>query len=721
MTLTIPPTVRDDTVDVLHGVPVPDPYRYLEDPDSPRTQAFVQSQNAVSEPYLTALPGRDDFLRLTTALLTAPRRGVPWERGGRYFVVGNPGDLDQDQLFTAASVEALLESPTLLLDPNTLSSDGTVAMTAARVSPDGRYLAYALSEAGSDWRTVRVRDTDGRDLPDVLQWTKWIDPTWLPDGSGFFYWRYPEPAGEEFTAAMGAGELLLHRLGTDPVLDEVVWARPEAHEWMPEPWVSADGAWLVLTTSPGTDSRTTMSAHRLSLGADGRYQLATPAVTVVGELTDAHHVVGSDGDTLYLRTERGAIRGRLVAVDLAAPESPWLDVVAEHGSDVLVDARPAAGAFVLTWSADAAHRLEIVSRDGAVLSRPDLPAPMSVIGVNARDESSEVFVGITSFTSRAAGFRLQLDGSRGVELTALAQPGPELALPEVVVERRRATSADGTPVPMTVLRRADLPPGPAPTLLYGYGGFDIPVLPAFSALFAAWVAAGGVLAVTNLRGGGEFGADWHKAGMLHHKQRVFDDLIGCATELIDAGVTTAAQLAVHGRSNGGLLVGAVMTQRPDLFAAALPTVGVLDMLRFQLFTIGWAWTTEYGTADDAGDFAILHAYSPLHRLVPGTAYPATLICTGDHDDRVVPAHSLKFGAELQHCQAGPAPVLLRVDTRAGHGMGKPATALAAEYADQLAFAAAHTGLAVDLHPIDLRAIDLRAVDLRALESGAVDA
>ncbi len=695
MTLTIPPAVRDDTVEVLHGVAVPDPYRYLEDPDSPRTQQFVQEQNAVSRPYLDALPGRDSFLRLTTALLTAPRRGVPWERGGRYFVVGNPGDLDQDQLFTAGSLTELLESPTLLLDPNTLSADGTVAMTAAEVSPDGRSVAYALAEAGSDWRTIRVRDTEGWDRPDVLRWTKWVDPTWLPDGSGFFYWRYPEPAGEQFTAAMGAGELLLHRMGTDPADDVTIWARPEAHEWMPEPWVSADGAWLVLTTSPGTDSRTTVSAHRLAVDADGRYRMRTPAVTVVDELTDAHHVVGSDGDILYLRTERDAVRGRLVAVDLAAPGSAWREIVPEHDTDVLVDASPAAGVFVLTWSADAAHRVEIIGRDGVPRSRPPLPSPIAVIGVNSRDSSPEIFLGITSFTSRAAGYRLLLAPDGDGEPVPLPQPGPETALPDVTVERRRAPSADGTLVPMTVLRRAHLPAGPAPTLLYGYGGFDIPVLPAFSALFAAWVAAGGVLAVTNLRGGGEFGADWHQAGMLHHKQRVFDDLIGCATDLIDSGVTSPAHLAVHGRSNGGLLVGAVMTQRPDLFAAALPTVGVLDMLRFQLFTIGWAWTTEYGTADDADDLPVLLGYSPLHRLAPGTSYPATLICTGDHDDRVVPAHSLKFGAELQHCQGGPAPVLLRVDTRAGHGMGKPATALAAEYADQLAFAAAHTGLAVD--------------------------
>lgn len=441
----LPTTPRDDTVDVLHGTRVPDPFRYLEDSDSARTRAFVQAQNALSQPYLEGLPGRDTLLALCTALLTAPRRGVPWERGGRYFVVGNPGDLDQDQLFTAASLTDLLRAPTLLLDPNAHSIDGTVAMTAADVSPDGRFVAYALSEAGSDWRTIRVRDTDGNDLPDVLRWTKWVNPTWLPDSSGFFYWRYPEPMGEEFTAAMGAGELLLHRLGADPAADETVWVRPDSHEWMPDPWVSADGAWLLFTESPGTDARTTVQARRLFVDADGLYQVAKTAVPVVGELTDAHHVVGSDGDTLYLRTERDAGRGRLVAVDLAVTDPVWTAIVPEHATDVLVDARPAAGAFVVTWSCDAAHRIEVIGRDGALLDRPDLPAPMSVIGVAARSGSSEVFVGVTSFTSRATSYRLLLDAPRAPELTPLPQPGPELALPDANVQRVRAASKDGTP------------------------------------------------------------------------------------------------------------------------------------------------------------------------------------------------------------------------------------------------------------------------------------
>ncbi len=711
MTLHYPPADRDATVDVLHGVTVADPYRYLEDPDADRTRAFVRVQNDLSRPYLAALPAAAPLLALTTALLTAPRRGVPWERGGRYFVIENPGELDQDRLLTANSLASLLEAPRVLLDPNALSADGTVAMTAARVSPQGSYLAYALAEAGSDWRTIKVRKTDdGRDLGDELHWTKWVDPTWLPDESGFLYWRYPEPTGARFTDAMGAGELVLHRLGEDPASDVLIWSRPDEPEWMASPWVAADGGWLVLIASPGTDSRTTIYARRLLLDATGRCGIGAESVAVVDELTDAHHVVASEGDTLYLRTERSASRGRLVAADLAAPDRPWVDVIAEHPSDVLVDVSPAAGAFVVLWSTDAAHRVEIVDRAGGFLAAPELPVPMSVTAINSRDASTEIFVGITSFTSPSRSYRLAVTGD-GLAQSALPPAGDEVPLPEVGFERIRAISADGTPVPMSVLRRLDLPDGPRPTLLYGYGGFDIPVLPAFSALFSTWVAAGGVLAVANLRGGGEFGAQWHRGGMVHEKQNVFDDLFGCARELFSSGVTTPEQLAVHGRSNGGLLVGAAITQHPELFAAALPTVGVLDMLRFHLFTIGWAWTTDYGSPDDAADFAVLHGYSPLHRLVPGTSYPPTLICTGDHDDRVVPAHSLKFGAELQRCQAGPGPVLLRVDTRAGHGMGKPARALAAEYADQLAFAAHHTGLPPtllhDLVPLE-RADHLRA-------------
>jgi prolyl oligopeptidase len=691
---------RDDVADELHGVLVTDPYRYLEDPDGERTVAFVAAQNQLSAPYLANLASRQRFGELTTALVTAPRAGVPWERGGRYFVVSNPGGKDQDVLYTAGSVTELLGDARVLLDPNTLSEDGTTALSAARVSDDGTLLAYALSEAGSDWQTIKVRDVgSGEDRDDLLRWVKWVAPTWLPDGASFLYWRYPEPtAGSSedefaatFTEAMGVGQLVAHRLGTAQDRDEVVWHRPDQPEWMVDPWISPDDRWLILTCGPGTDTRTTLVARRLTEVDGGRTSIAGDEVVVVGELADAHTIVGSDGDTLYLRTERDAPRGRLVAVDLADPDAPWRELVPQHESDVLVSAHQASGGWVLVWSRDAAHHLEIRRSDGTPWAAPEIAGPVAVTAVHARPSSTEVFLGTSAFTRPVAAHRIELSGDTP-QLEELSSAGA-VELPAVSAQRRHARSADGTQVPMTVLARTDLGPGPHPTLLYGYGGFDIPVLPEFRAIFAAWVAAGGVLAVANLRGGGEFGAEWHRAGMLARKQNVFDDAIACAEQLIADGVTTAKQLAVHGRSNGGLLVGAVMTQRPDLFGAALPTVGVLDMLRFHKFTIGWAWISDYGDPDDPVDFPVLYAYSPLHALREDNAYPPTLICTGDHDDRVVPAHSLKFGAELQRCQApSGGPVLLRVDTRAGHGMGKPAHALAAEYADQLAFAAEHTGL-----------------------------
>jgi len=714
-----PPADRDEVTEHLHGVAVADPYRYLEDPDGVRTVAFVAAQNALSEPYLASLPARKRFGELTDALVSAPRAGVPSERGGRYFVVSNPGSKDQDILYTAGTLDELLKAPAVLLDPNTLSSDGTVALTAASVSDDGSLVAYATSEAGSDWQTIKVREVStGDDRADVLRWCKWVTPTWLPDGASFLYWRYPEPAaGSEFTGAMGVGALVLHRLGTPQDCDETVWHHPENPEWMVDAWVSDDGGWLVLTAGPGTDTRTTVVARRLELDGSGRSAIGGDEIVVVGELADAHHVVGAVGggagsgvvpDRLLLRTERDAPRGRLVEASLADPAAPWREVVGQHGTDVLVSAHLAAGALVLVWSRDAAHHLDVRRADGSRWATPEIPGPVAVTEVRARAESAEVFVGTAAFTRPARAHRIDLAGAAPSVRDLPASGAVEL--PAVTARRQYARSADGTTVPMTLLCRAEpagdpgdadgsavdlaaVPAGPRPTLLYGYGGFDIPVLPEYRAIFAAWVAAGGVLAVANLRGGGEFGAAWHLDGMRERKQHVFDDGIACAEALIAGGITTPGQLAVHGRSNGGLLVGALMTQRPDLFGAALPTVGVLDMLRFHKFTIGWAWISDYGDPDDPADFRVLQAYSPLHALREGVIYPPTLICTGDHDDRVVPAHSLKFGAELQRCQAPDGgPVLLRVDTRAGHGAGKPAHAQAAEFADQLAFAAEHTGL-----------------------------
>jgi len=705
-TIRYPAADRDSTSETLHGKRVDDPYRYLEDPNGPRTEAFVAAQNAVSAPYLASLPGRDGFAESVEGLLLAPRAGVPWYRGGRYFRLANPGDLDQDVLYTADDLPELLTAPRVLFDPNTLSEDGAVALAGASVSDDGRYLAYALAEAGSDWTTFHVRDVaTGADLSDVVPWCKFSAPVWMPDGSGFLYWCYPEPvAGTEFTEAVGAGRLMLHQLGSAVADDIEVWSRPTEPDLMVWPDVAHDGDWLVLTIGAGSDSRTMISAIRIGADEAGRRVPHGTEFAVVPELTDAQQVVEVEGDTVLVRTESGAARGRLVAYPLAeiaaGRTAAPVEVIGEHRSDVLASADRIGDGLLVIWSADAAHRVESFDLTGRSTGVLDLDGPLSVAGLTGRPGRAEFFLGTTSFVERLTVHRSEMGVGAvpaGLELLPGPEGGPALLdqapdLPPALARRERAVSSDGAEVPMTVVQRADLPAGPRPTLLYGYGGFDISLTPSFSALFSSWVAAGGVLVVANLRGGGEFGADWHRQGMLEHKQQVFDDAIACAEHLIDSGVTTAAQLAVHGRSNGGLLVGALMTQRPDLFAAAVPGVGVLDMLRYHLFTIGWAWVPEYGSAADADAFECLSAYSPLHRLREGVSYPATLICTGDHDDRVVPAHSLKFGAQLQHVHQGDRPMLLRIDTRAGHGAGKPARALAAEYTDVLAFVAAHTGL-----------------------------
>lgn len=696
---TIPAPERTDVVDDLHGVRVADPYRYLEDPDDPRTTDFIAQQNRVSEPALAALPAQRWFTESVLGLLTTPRAGTPWERGGTWFRLQNPGDLDQDVVVAADDLQQLLDVPRVLLDPNALAADGTVALNTLSTSPDGALLAVGLSEAGSDWQTIRFLHTRGAAagafLDDELQWSKFSRPTWLPDAGGVLYWRYPAPSGQAHSDEMPPGELVLHRLGTPQDADEQVWAQAddaESHtaQWMVDPEFSSDDSWLILTSSPGTDSRTRVEVR--PVGADGSFGHTT---VVVGELAAAWHPIDVVDDELYLLTDDGAPRRRIVRIPLQDNTSAagLIEVVAEDPVVQLEAVTPVGGHWAVVSSLDTAHRLQVMTLRGESVFSVEIEHPATVTAVNGRFSSQEFFVGTTSFTSRETQRRVDLSVATDRVRILPQEATEDIASPPISTERLTAESSDGAAVPMTVIRRTDLAhDGPRPTLLYGYGGFDIPLNPSFSAMFAAWVAAGGVVAVANLRGGGEFGQDWHRAGMLHHKQQVFDDLYACAENLIAAGLTTSGELVVHGRSNGGLLAGAALTQRPELWAAALPTVGVLDMLRFHRFTIGAAWTTEYGNPDDPADFPVLLAYSPLHNLEQGRSYPATLICTGDHDDRVVPAHSLKFAAELQRAQGSTAPILLRVDTRAGHGAGKPVKALAAEYADQLAFAAAHTGL-----------------------------
>ncbi|WP_306231288.1 prolyl oligopeptidase family serine peptidase [Agrococcus beijingensis] len=686
-----PEVHRDDTVETIHGEAIADPYRWLEDGDSAETRAFIEAQNAFAEPILAALPAREAFRERVTALLTAPTRGCPWQRGGRVFAWHSDGQ-NQPVLVTAESVDELegagAAGPSVLLDPNALSPDGTVAVTAASVSPDGALLAYGLADGGSDWRTIRVRDVaTGDDLADEIPWTKWNSPVWLPGDRAFTYWAYDAPTGDALTDEMGAGRLLRHEVGT-PVADDVVLvSRPDQPRLFARHW-PRDDEWFVLSTDTGSSSGNDLAVRRQDGTADALRQLVT------GHEHEWNAVGIRDGH-LYAVTDDGSPRYRLDAFDLATLERRT--VVPEHDEDVLLDASLTDAGLVLEYSHDASHRMQLATFEGELGDAVPLGDGVSIAGSDTSDTSGTVLVETTSFVDRGTRHVVEVEGARLVAHRTLPAPGPAAAA--AVTDRIRTASTDGETVPAFVVRPAGAAAdGPRPTLVWGYGGFNIPMNPGFRAVLAAWVEAGGVLVVPNLRGGGEFGSDWHKGGTKERKQQVFDDLFAIAEHLIATGVTTREQLALHGRSNGGLLAGAALTQRPELWAAVLPGVGVLDMLRYHRFTIGWAWASDYGDPDEAEAHASLRAYSPLHNVREGVAYPPTLITTGDHDDRVVPAHSFKFAAELQRAQqatGADAPVLLSIDTRAGHGMGKPKDAAALEFADQLAFAAHHTGLEVE--------------------------
>lgn len=716
-----PEVTRHETVDTIHGEAIADPYRWLEDGESAETRAFIEAQNAFAEPFLAALPGRDAFRERVTALLEAPTRGCPWVRGGRVFAWHSDGQ-NQPVLVVADEVDALDATgegaPRVLLDPNALSADGTVAVTMASVSPDGALLAYGAADGGSDWRTIRIRDvTTGDDLSDELRWTKWNHAVWLPGERAFSYWAYDEPTGDALTDEMGAGRLMRHEIGIPQADDTVLFARPDEPRLFARHW-PRDDEWFVLSTDTGSSSGNDLAVRRHDEGADALLQLVT------GHEQEWNAVGIRDGK-LFAVTDDGAARYRLAAFDLAT--GAQMTVVPEHETDVLLDAALTASGLVLEYSHDASHRMQLATDDGELGDTVPLGAGVSITGSEASGASDTVFVATQSFVDRGTRHVVEVAGARLVSHRALPTPGP--SAPAVLTERIRVVSTDGETVPAFVVRpgagaaegdgagaaegdgagTADADGaaaaggpatdsgGPRPTLIWGYGGFNIPMNPGFRPVLAAWVAAGGTLVVPNVRGGGEFGSEWHKGGTKERKQQVFDDLYAVAEHLIDVGLTTREQLALHGRSNGGLLAGAALTQRPELWAAVLPGVGVLDMLRFHRFTIGWAWASDYGDPDDAEAFDYLRAYSPLHNVREGIAYPPTLITTGDHDDRVVPAHSFKFAAELQRAQQGTgadAPVLLSVDTRAGHGMGKPKDAAALEFADQLAFAAHHTGLIV---------------------------
>ena len=691
-----PHTRRDDIREQLHGRTVEDPYRWLEDPDAAETADWVQRQNATSGAYLADLPERAWFGATMAAVLARPRAGTPLHRGGRYLVSRNDGRQNQDVWYVADSLAELLEGGRVLVDPNTFSAEGTSSLAALVLRSDGAQLAYAVSEGGSDWHTFHLLDVDsGAEVADVGVQTKFSEPVWLPDGRSFVYTAFDHEGHAEGTqtSALAGGKLRLHRVG-EPVDSDALLLEFPDERLMTWSETTDDDRWLVVSIVAGTENQNRLWAYPV-LTEDGRSRLGDP-LKVVDEPVAEFTLVRSEGSTLYLSTDDEAERGRVVAVDLEAfrlgRDDAWREVLAET-EHTLGQVVAAGAGFVTVHLVDAQSRVSRYDLRGRLLGRVDLPAG-AVVGLEGHAGDDEVFVGLSSVVSPTAAHLVDFPSGEVTPLPGLVQGGASgFVPPEVTVERAAATSADGTRVPYFLVRPAGVTvDGPRPALLWGYGGFKIPLLADYRPGWAGWLAAGGVLAIANLRGGGEYGTEWYEAGRLSRKQNVFDDFVAVAEHLQAAGVTTREQLALHGRSNGGLLVGAVMTQRPDLAAVALPGVGVLDMLRFHLFTIGAAWISDYGDPRDPEQFADALAYSPLHAVRPGTRYPATLVVTGDHDDRVVPLHSHKFVAALQHAQAGDAPVLTRVEVATGHGAGKPTALQAAEWADLLAFAAHHTGL-----------------------------
>jgi prolyl oligopeptidase len=672
--LVYPPAPRSAQVDVYHGVKVADPYRPLEELDAPATHAWIAAERELTRGYIGAIPQRAEIAARLRGLWNYERRGVPVSRGDRYFYLANGGLQAQDVLYVASSPGG---PGRVLIDPNEFSKDGTVALRAWSPDHAGKLLAYSVSDAGSDWQTWHVRDVaSGRDLPDAVAWSKFSDASWLRDGSGFFYARYDVPApGDLLKAANENQKIYLHRVGTAQAADELVYERPEHKDWTFEPLVSDDGEALFILAG-SSDEIGNRVFYRDLRKPGARFE------TIVAQAGKAWSPVDKRGARVWFFTNDGAPRGRIVALDLDRPHEPPVAVIAEQKA-AIESASIVAGRIVLRLLDGPLSAVKIYDLDGAFARDVRLPGIGTAEGFGGMRDDTETFFAFRSYTAPSSIYRLD---PRTGAIALVFAPNTAVDSSRYVSEEVFYTSKDGTRIPMIVTARKDTPrDGTAPAVLYGYGGFNIAITPGFSVPWLVWLDLGGVLAVPNIRGGSEYGEAWHDGGRLARKQNVFDDFIAAADYLVAHGYTSHAKLALEGGSNGGLLVGAVMTQRPDICGAALPKVGVLDMLRFQKFTIGAAWISDYGSSDDPALFETLHAYSPLHNLRMGTHYPATLVFTADHDDRVFPAHSFKFAAALQAAQGGEAPVLISIEERAGHGAGKPVEKQINEAADDYAF------------------------------------
>ncbi|MDF0554703.1 prolyl oligopeptidase family serine peptidase [Kamptonema sp. UHCC 0994] len=677
--LTYPTSPKIEQIDEYHGIKVADPYRWLEDPDSEETKAWVEAQNQVTFAYLSEIPAREKIKQRLTQLWDYEKYSIPFKEGDRYFYFKNNGLQNQSVLYTLTSLDGEAK---VLIDPNTLSEDGTIALSGIAISENGKLMAYGLSASGSDWQEWKIRDVEtGKDLSDNLQWVKFSGASWTHDHQGFFYSRYDEQNEKSKLEDVNYYQkLYYHRLGTAQSEDVLIYERPDQKEWGFSGGVSEDGKYLIVSVWRGTDPQNLIFYKDLT-------NPEAEVIELISEFDAEYGFIDNEGSLFWFQTDLDAPRRRVIAIDTTTNNSTE---VIPQSTETLQGIGILNNQFVTSYLKDAYTQIKIFNLEGSFVREVALPGIGSAGGFGGKRHDTETFYSYTSFTTPNTIYHYDMVTG---ESTLYRQPKVDFNPDDYETKQIFYSSKDGTKVPMFITHKKGLQlDGNNPTYLYGYGGFGASITPSFSVSRVVWLEMGGIYAIANLRGGGEYGEEWHQAGTKLNKQNVFDDFIAAAEWLIDNKYTTPAKLAIAGGSNGGLLVGACMTQRPELFGAALPAVGVMDMLRFHKFTIGWAWCSEYGSPENQAEFQVLYGYSPLHNLKPGTTYPATMITTADHDDRVVPAHSFKFTAALQETHQGERPVLIRIETKAGHGAGKPTAKIIEEIADEWAFLVPTLGL-----------------------------
>ena len=677
--LQYPKAAKDGTVDEYFGEKVSDPYRWLENDTSAQTAAWVEAENKVTNAYLQKIPFREKLLKRLTELSSYERIGAPFKQNGKWYFYRNDGLQNQYVIYVKDQLDG---EPRVFLDPNKLSTDGTVALKSLDFSNNGRWAAYAISRSGSDWQEFFVIDlATGELTDDHIEWAKFSDASWL--GDGFYYSAYDRPTeGKEFSNVNAGHKIYYHKIGTPQSDDVLFYQNPTEPKRFYDVEVNEDETLMYLYES-GAGAGNNLYVRDLR-------QKDALFIQMTNDMDYLYSPLYDDGDRMYFFTNFGAPKGRIMTADIHQPGvNDWQELVPEQ-KNVLSGASVIGRQLVLTYSQDASDHAFIYGLDGKLRHEVKLPMVGSV-DFTGKEKEPECFYSFTSFTQPGTVYRYDLSANTS---TLYQQPQVKFRLQDYESRQLFFESKDGTRVPMFITYKKGMKlDGKNPVFLYGYGGFNISLGPAFSALRIPFLEKGGIYAQVNLRGGNEYGEEWHQAGTKLQKQNVFDDFISAAEYLIREGYTSKERLAIVGGSNGGLLVGACMTQRPDLFKVAIPQVGVMDMLRYHKFTIGWNWASDYGTSDDSKEmFEYLKGYSPLHNLKPGTAYPATLVTTADHDDRVVPAHSFKFAATLQECHKGPNPVLIRIDTKAGHGGGKPLAKVLEEQADIYSFILYNMGL-----------------------------